>query len=45
MIRKFTAIGAKGIEVIVSDGKEEANYKWDVKVVEKKIAVKKVAAK
>ena len=45
MVRKFTTIGAKDIEVIVSDGKEEANYKWDVKVVEKKIAVKKVAAK
>ncbi|MBW2989282.1 hypothetical protein KY358_03100 [Candidatus Woesearchaeota archaeon] len=33
MVRKFTAEGDKEVRVTVSDGKDEAEYRWDVKVV------------
>jgi len=33
MIRKFTSVGNKKVKVIVSDGKDEAEYVFNVKVV------------
>ncbi|MBU1946486.1 MAG: PKD domain-containing protein [Nanoarchaeota archaeon] len=47
--RTFTIPGDKPVKVVVSDGKDEADYEWNVKVIgtaaKPKAAVKKTAAK
>lgn len=39
MVRQFTSPGVKEVKVIVSDGKEEVEYEWNVNVIGKPTAV------